>query len=182
VTDVRSNAERVALYRFFNSDDELLYAGISADPAFRWKEHRRSKPWAGEVTMRVIEWFPTREEALRAESDVILCERPRYNVSQSRRPDKPGPPRPSMRRLRRADVASAKGYMAIQDVAALLGVTPRAVSTYRYHSKPGRVYAGDPFPAQDGVIAHHPVWSVGRKAEIRQWRARHQPRKHATSP
>lgn len=168
-----TGVERTALYRLFNAKDQLLYVGIAADPAARWKGHCHTKPWVGEVAMRVIEWFSTHDEALRAETEAIRFEYPRYNISQSQRSDKPKPPRPSMKFLAREDLDSAKDYLAIQDVAALLGVGPKVVSVYRYYSKPGHLYADDPFPAQDCTIARHPVWHVSRRDELQDWRARH---------
>lgn len=170
---------RTALYRFFNADDELLYVGIAVDPAHRWKEHRGTKPWAHEVTMRVIEWLPSRSEALVAELRAIRDEKPRYNIRNSPHRLPPHLPRPSMRNLSASEVDKAAGYLAIQDVAALIGVKPKYINIYRWQSKPGRAYENDPFPAQDGVIAHHPVWRVEREGELRNWRARRRTRQGA---
>jgi predicted GIY-YIG superfamily endonuclease len=79
------SAERTALYRFYDSDDELLYVGISRDPAERWKQHR-DKPWWREVAMRVIEWHDDRVTAERAERKAIRSEGPRYNIQHNPRP------------------------------------------------------------------------------------------------
>jgi hypothetical protein len=77
--------ERTALYRFFDADDELLYVGISRDPAERWKQHR-DKPWWRDVAMRVVEWHDDRPSAERAERKAIQTEGPRYNVQHNQRP------------------------------------------------------------------------------------------------
>lgn len=68
-----------ALYRCFDASDQLLYIGISSDPAYRWTQHKADKAWADEVTMRVIEWLPTRADAEAAEVVAIRTERPLYN-------------------------------------------------------------------------------------------------------
>lgn len=76
--------ERTALYRCFDADDELLYVGISKDPAERWKQHRGSAWWR-HVTMRTVEWYDDRAAAERAERKAIQSEGPRYNVQHNQR-------------------------------------------------------------------------------------------------
>ncbi|MFC9987835.1 GntR family transcriptional regulator [Streptomyces globisporus] len=73
--------ERTALYRLYDTDDALLYIGISNNPGFRWKAHlySDSKKWAPLATRRTDEWFETRREALAAEAAAIQAERPRFN-------------------------------------------------------------------------------------------------------
>jgi predicted GIY-YIG superfamily endonuclease len=77
-------AERTALYRCYGADEELLYVGISKDPAQRWEQHR-DKPWWRDVTMRVVEWYDDRATAERAERKVIQTEGPRHNVQHNQR-------------------------------------------------------------------------------------------------
>lgn len=77
--------ERTALYRCFGADDELLYVGISKDPAERWKQHRGTAWWR-HVTMRTVEWHDDRPTAERAERKAIQTEGPRYNVQHNQRP------------------------------------------------------------------------------------------------
>jgi predicted GIY-YIG superfamily endonuclease len=76
-------SRRTALYRFFDSEERLLYVGVAFDPEARWKEHAKSKPWWHDVTRKVIEWRPTRTDALIAEAEVIRAGRPLYNVKDS---------------------------------------------------------------------------------------------------
>lgn len=73
-------AERTALYRLFDEGDVLLYIGISNDPDGRWSQHQSTTPWIREVSTRTLEWHPSREDALAAESRTVRAERPRYNV------------------------------------------------------------------------------------------------------
>lgn len=165
-------ATRVAIYRFFNANDELLYVGISSDPALRWKQHCATKPWVSEVAMRVIEWLPSRQEALLAEIQAIKSEQPRYNGTHTpyKRSSRP---RPSMKNLSAADLDKAAGYVAIRDIAELLGVKPTNISGYRTQSRPGHAYADDPFPAHDTRFVWHPAWKLERLPEIFEWYARH---------
>ncbi|MFD7554127.1 GIY-YIG nuclease family protein [Streptomyces sp. NPDC059835] len=73
-----------ALYRVFDSDDRLLYVGISNYPATRLDAHRRGAPWGSEMARHTLEEFPTRRQAAFAESEAINIERPLYN-KQGRR-------------------------------------------------------------------------------------------------
>lgn len=70
-----------ALYRFFGTDDELLYIGITADPGSRWKAHASDKPWWTEVVRTTIEHYETRKEVETAEAAAIRSEHPKYNVT-----------------------------------------------------------------------------------------------------
>lgn len=80
--------ERTALYRCLDANEELLYVGISKDPAERWKQHRGTAWWR-HVTMRTVEWYDDRPSAERAERKAIQSEGPRYNVQHNQRPSPP---------------------------------------------------------------------------------------------
>lgn len=69
-----------ALYRFFNATGDLLYVGITMNPASRWKSHRDEKPWWLEVTSITVEHHPDRASAEEAERQAIRSERPWYNL------------------------------------------------------------------------------------------------------
>lgn len=68
------------LYRFYNSNDALLYVGISEKGPERWKAHRKDKPWWTDVARTTTEHYNTRTEALDAERAAIIAEHPRHNV------------------------------------------------------------------------------------------------------
>lgn len=74
-----------ALYRFFDAEGELLYVGITMNPAARWPKHRGGKPWWAEVTDITLETFQARAEALAAERQAIKTEHPRYNIMLAER-------------------------------------------------------------------------------------------------
>ncbi|MGW2223840.1 hypothetical protein [Streptomyces formicae] len=74
--------EPIALYRYFDADDALLYIGISNDPDFRAKAHlyeSRRDDWPKRAVRRTDEWLDSREVALAAEKEAIRAERPLYN-------------------------------------------------------------------------------------------------------
>lgn len=77
--DAKYVDERTAVYRLHDEDAQLLYVGVTNDPKVRFRQHARDKPWWPRVSTREIEWFVTREEALRVESETISRELPRYN-------------------------------------------------------------------------------------------------------
>lgn len=79
--------QRTALYRMFDKDDHLLYVGISFDPRMRSRQHAKQSKWWHLVTLREIEWFPSREEAATAERAAIRDETPRFNKKSGDTPD-----------------------------------------------------------------------------------------------
>jgi hypothetical protein len=68
------------LYRFWSAD-VLLYVGITVDPGNRWRAHMGEKPWWTQVDKITLESFPTRRDALMAETIAIRHESPLYNIS-----------------------------------------------------------------------------------------------------
>jgi hypothetical protein len=69
-----------ALYRLFGDEDALLYIGVARIFGRRWHQHAQAQPWWPEVKRQTVDWYPSREEALRAETAAIRTEFPRYNV------------------------------------------------------------------------------------------------------
>lgn len=67
------------LYRFFDSNQRLLYVGISYHIESRLDSHRHQKPW-DKVARITVESHPTREGALTAERRAIRDEKPAWNV------------------------------------------------------------------------------------------------------
>ena len=68
------------LYRFYSSDEKLLYIGISFCALRRFMQHRKEKPWSGDVKRIEIETYATRTEAEAIEKAAIKSENPLYNV------------------------------------------------------------------------------------------------------
>ena len=72
------------LYRHFNSDNKLLYVGISLNSINRLNQHKSSSGWFDEISNVTIEKHQSRKEALIAERSAIYNESPKYNIQ---RPD-----------------------------------------------------------------------------------------------
>jgi predicted GIY-YIG superfamily endonuclease len=70
---------KTALYRQFNKENKLLYVGISLDYSKRIKQHYKGSAWFLDVTNIELQWFDTREEALKAEREAIRVEQPECN-------------------------------------------------------------------------------------------------------
>ncbi|MET7713769.1 type II toxin-antitoxin system prevent-host-death family antitoxin [Streptomyces sp. NPDC005407] len=87
-----SPGERTAIYRFYDTNDALLYVGITADLEVRWDNHSRKKPWWPLVARRHVVWRDSRNEALADESRAISEEKPLYNVMGSDNPPPLGSP------------------------------------------------------------------------------------------
>lgn len=72
--------EATALYRFFDRPGNLLYVGVTRDPAMRLAQHGAAKGWWQAVADIKIAWYDSRHEALDAERAAIKAERPVHNV------------------------------------------------------------------------------------------------------
>lgn len=70
---------RTTLYRYYNSDDELLYVGITGGGSKRQAQHSRKSAWFSEVKYAHFEHFDTRDEASQAELRAIYIEQPKHN-------------------------------------------------------------------------------------------------------
>lgn len=84
--------QRHCLYRFFDTDGELLYVGITMNPAARWPKHSKQKPWWCEVETISLETFGSRSEVLDAEREAIKTEHPRHNIVHAARIARPTAP------------------------------------------------------------------------------------------
>jgi excinuclease UvrABC nuclease subunit len=73
---------RFHLYRHFDADGSLLYFGQSNNCFERLREHKFNSKWNDLIVTIRIERFASREEALAAERQAILLEKPRFNVRE----------------------------------------------------------------------------------------------------
>lgn len=71
--------ENTALYRFYDSEHQLLYVGISNNLVSRFGQHSQIAEWHSRVTFSRVEHFETRAEALVAEKKAIQSEHPIFN-------------------------------------------------------------------------------------------------------
>lgn len=81
--------QRHCLYRFFDAEGELLYVGITMNPAARWPKHSYQKPWWCEVESITLETFDSRADVLAAEREAIKTEHPRHNIVHVEKPEPP---------------------------------------------------------------------------------------------
>lgn len=72
--------QKTTLYRYFNSDDRLLYVGITGDNTKRQSQHKRNSFWFGEIAKATFQHFDNRGEAAQAEVTAIQNEQPLYNT------------------------------------------------------------------------------------------------------
>jgi predicted GIY-YIG superfamily endonuclease len=75
-----NSIQKTTLYRYFDSEGQLLYVGITGDNTKRQSQHRRNSFWFGEIHSATFEHFDTRQEALDAESEAIRYENPKHNI------------------------------------------------------------------------------------------------------
>jgi predicted GIY-YIG superfamily endonuclease len=68
------------LYRFYDSENSLLYIGISINAYARAKTHQNTKEWWPEVAFIKLECFDSREFVQEAEKLAIQIEKPKYNI------------------------------------------------------------------------------------------------------
>lgn len=72
------------VYVAFDADRVPLYAGCTTDVRRRLKEHR-PMGWPSRVAHLFVTEFPTRDEALAAETERIQSLRPLYNIRDNPR-------------------------------------------------------------------------------------------------
>lgn len=77
--------KRTALYRHFDATGKLLYIGISLSAVHRLKQHTIDKAWADDIASMTVEQYGSREEALEAERDAIIAEKPLWNVMHNKK-------------------------------------------------------------------------------------------------
>lgn len=72
---------RTCVYRAYDTQERLLYVGISMNLDGRLTKHRRAAWWpaVAEVT---VQWFDGREAAKAAEREAISSENPLHNIAR----------------------------------------------------------------------------------------------------
>lgn len=104
-------SERTALYRLFDSDDSLLYVGISKNPDQRIGTHKAERPWWALIARSTVEWYDSHIEAARAEAVAVREEAPSMNRAL---PAEDGSPRYALREPRPSDPAPAREFRRIR--------------------------------------------------------------------
>lgn len=70
---------KTTLYRYFDSDGQLLYVGITKNQFDRFASHSKNSQWFSQIATATFEHLDTREQALVAETNAIGTELPKYN-------------------------------------------------------------------------------------------------------
>jgi predicted GIY-YIG superfamily endonuclease len=71
------------LYRFYNSDGELLYVGISNTWHRRFHQHEKNAGWFSRVASATFESYDSREAVEAAELSAIQNENPQFNKASN---------------------------------------------------------------------------------------------------
>jgi len=74
---------KTTLYRYFDSEGQLLYVGITGDNTKRQSQHRRNSFWFGLIGSATFEHYDSRDEAFRAEAIAIRTEKPIHNIAMN---------------------------------------------------------------------------------------------------
>lgn len=82
----RTDEIQYCVYRHFDLTGCLLYVGCAGKVLKRVNGHRNSSHWVRLVSRIEIEYFKSRQEALDAEREAILVERPLYNTEHNLEP------------------------------------------------------------------------------------------------
>ena len=72
------------LYRYYDEDGILLYAGITNNTGVRHRSHVKSKRWMQWVASSVYVKYESRQLAQEAEKQAIVDEKPLYNIVHNR--------------------------------------------------------------------------------------------------
>lgn len=70
---------KTILYRYFDSEGQLLYVGITGNQLKRQSQHRRTAVWFDQIASAKFQHFDTREAAFSAEVEAIQQEKPIFN-------------------------------------------------------------------------------------------------------
>ena len=77
------NIMKTSLYRHFDNNGKLLYIGISLSFLNRLGQHAEHAHWFNSIKRVEVEHFETRNDALIAELDAIVKEKPAYNIQHN---------------------------------------------------------------------------------------------------
>jgi predicted GIY-YIG superfamily endonuclease len=77
------------LYRLYNTDDELLYIGISKSAIHRLHTHLVHQPWGAQIVKQTVERFEKRSDAVEAETLAIKSEQPKHNIIHNQTDSRP---------------------------------------------------------------------------------------------
>ncbi|MFD7609668.1 GIY-YIG nuclease family protein [Streptomyces sp. NPDC059828] len=74
------------VYRFYDSDLQPLYIGLTSGCASRWDQHRKQSEWWPLAKYVAVSFYPSYKDIQVAEKAAIRNEKPRYNKQFVRGP------------------------------------------------------------------------------------------------
>jgi predicted DNA-binding transcriptional regulator AlpA/predicted GIY-YIG superfamily endonuclease len=175
-TSATSTGVTTTLYRMYDASGTLLYVGISNRPLDRKGQHKSHQPWWTEIVSMTLEHYPTRQEALTAETRAIVGECPRYNKAgtptyeREARVSRMRPPRempPVVRHLSHPVPATRHTptgrLMGLREIETRMEVSRQRVHQLTEHKT---------FPAAYDVIKAGRIWLA---EDVEAWIAEHRP-------
>jgi hypothetical protein len=131
------------LYRHFDFEGALLYVGVSINAINRLSQHKVAAHWFDDISKVEIENYPTREEALKAEREAIIEEKPLHNLKIPKVKPKPLAEKQEERRseIIRREV-SFKLLYKITEAATALSIGPTVLKRLMEENKIGFVQIG----------------------------------------
>lgn len=142
-TSTSGGARPQSVYRFYNSQHELLYVGITSRHLSRAVEHSADKEWFRDVSLTRWEHFDYRWQAEARESYLIKTCHPRYNLAG----------RANCSRLAIDPDAASRRELAVklyqdgwntEDIAELVGLTRRTIYNLLQRAGVERTYRQRP--------------------------------------
>jgi predicted GIY-YIG superfamily endonuclease len=115
------------LYRHFDKDGILLYVGISLNHMARLGQHKAASSWFEKIATVTIEQFETRPEALRAETNAIVNEKPLHNIHKQGEPEPPPKKFDDSRRELTFRVVSLRPLYTLPQASELLDVSSQTI-------------------------------------------------------
>ncbi|MFJ3289945.1 GIY-YIG nuclease family protein [Streptomyces sp. NPDC086669] len=101
--DWKSSHKIDFLYRFYSSDLQPLYIGVTSGSGLRWDQHRKQSEWWPLAEYVAVSFYESYESVRVAEKAAIRHERPRFNRLHVR-----GPANTSLRLHGPAEAAAAQ--------------------------------------------------------------------------
>lgn len=114
------------LYRFYSDTGQLLYVGITMNPAQRFHSHKHTKDWWDDVVGITLQHYLDRESLAAAERRAIEVERPLHNIVRPKMKGvpvaaslQPSPPQPEL--AEEAVTVPPDLFKPKTDIASLFG-------------------------------------------------------------
>lgn len=152
----------VNLYRHYDSDEKLLYVGVSLNVVNRLCQHRVNSNWFSKISQIKIEQFKDRESALKAESEAIIKEKPIFNIQGQNRVE------PKLPKIDDADLSKEKlvskivnfnPTYTIEEIRNMTGMTKKVLKELIADKKIGSVVVG----------TNSSKWGYSPKVRITGW-------------